>query len=559
MSAWFRPLALGLVALLATAGPTPAAPPTKEVAEILSWVPADTAFFFHADVSALWKSKQVDAFRKANPEKLYEQLKELSDAVGIAPDDVKTFTVFMPKIKGPGDQSRVCIAFTLSKPMNAKQTVAGLNALAEIKKIPEDFGFKKFKKVRDGVYGIEERRPPRPGGKEDPAAESPKTLFFFDNPNRVVILGPNGNDLMKPQASQKDSPIAEALAAAAEGKTAALGLNFASLPDEIRQENLPPQAEPFKPLLHSDAIVGTATLGTDLAVNVAIKTATRAKALEAEKSLGVFKTLMQTLLAAATAELKKDEASAKLQGLADAAKSVLSSMKFASDDTQATVSFSVKTDLDIEPVFAIFSKPGQAAARANTVNNLKQLALAMHNYDSSFGSLPPAAILGKKGKPLLSWRVAILPYVEQDNLYKQFKLDEPWDSEHNKKLLENNPMPRVFEIVGTTKPGSKETHMQVLRGNGAMFDLVQGQKIAQIADGTSNTFMIAQAKTAVPWTKPDDIEYDPKKDPHEFFLWIGEITNVAFGDGSVRTITKKVKPASLHAYITKAGGEVIDE
>lgn len=101
--------------------------------------------------------------------------------------------------------------------------------------------------------------------------------------------------------------------------------------------------------------------------------------------------------------------------------------------------------------------------------------------------------------------------------------------------------------------------MQVFRGNGAMFDLVQGQKIAQIADGTSNTFMIAQGKTAVPWTKPDDIEYDPKKNPHEFFLWIGDITNIAFGDGSVRTIAKTIKPATLHAHITKAGGEVIED
>ncbi|MBX3399835.1 MAG: DUF1559 domain-containing protein [Gemmataceae bacterium] len=554
-----RQFLVGALVLAVLAAPAPAAPPSKEFAEILSWVPADTALFFHADVASLWKTPQLDAFRKANPEKLYEQLMGLSEAIGIAPEDVKTFTVFMPKLKGPGDQARVCLAFTLSKPMNGKQAVAGLNALAEIKKIPEDFGFKKFKKVRDGVYAIEERRPQRPGGKDDPKAESAKTLFFFDNPNRVVILGPNGNDLMTPQGNPKNSPIAEALAAAAEGKTAALGLNFASLPDEIRQENLPPQAEPFKPIIHSDAIVASATLGAELSVNVAIKTANRAKALEAEKSLGVFKTLMQTLLAAGTAELKKDEANAKLLGLADAAKAALSSMKFASDDSQATVSLAVKADFDIAPVFTFFSKPGQAAARANTVNNLKQLALAMHNYDSSFGSMPPAAILGKKGKPLLSWRVAILPYIEQDNLYKQFKLDEPWDSEHNKKLLENNPMPRVFEIVGTTKPGSKETHMQVFRGNGAMFDLVQGVKITQIADGTSNTFMIAQGKTAVPWTKPDDIEYDPKKNPHEFFLWIGDITNIAFGDGSVRTIAKTIKPATLHAHITKAGGEVIED
>ncbi len=554
-----RNLLAGALALALLAGPALAAPPAKELAEVLSWVPPQTALFFHADVAALWKSKQADAFRKANPEKLYEQLKELSDAVGIAPEDVKTFTVFLPSLKGPGDQARVCVAFTLSKPMNAKQAVAGLNALAEIKKIPEEFGFKKFKKVRDGVYAIEEPAPPRPkGAPEAKPAETPKTLFFFDHPNRVVILGPRGADLMTPQTGGKDGPIAEALAAAAAGKTAAFGLNFASLPDEIRQENLPPQVEPFKPILHADAVVASATLADELAVNVAIKAGTRAKALEAEKSLGVFKTLMQTLLVAGTAELKKDEANAKLVALADTAKAALSSMKFASDDAQATVSLAVKSDFDIEPVFSIFSRTGQAAARSNTVNNLKQLGLAMHNYESTFNTMPPAAILGKKGKPLLSWRVAVLPYIEQDNLYRQFKLDEPWDSDHNKKLLDTTPMPKIFEVVGTSKPGTKETHFQVFRGNGAMFDLVQGVKIAQIVDGTSNTFMIAQAKTAVPWTKPDDIEYDPKKDAHEFFLWVGEITNVAFADGSVRTIAKSVKAASLHANITKGGGEIAD-
>jgi prepilin-type processing-associated H-X9-DG protein len=556
----YRSWLVGACAFVALACPAAAAPPSKEVAEILSWVPADTALFFHADVAALWKTKQADAFRKANPEKLYEQLKELADAVGVSPDDVKTFTVFLPKLKGPGDQARVCLAFTLAKPLNAKQTVAGLNALAEIKKIPEEFGFKKFKKVRDGVYAIEERVPPRPtGAANEKPAEEPKTLFLFDNPNRVVILGPRGNDLATPQTGKKDSPIAEALAAAAEGKTAAFGLNFASLPDEIRQENLPPQMEPFKPIIHADAIVGTVTLGDDLAVNVAIKAGTRPKALEAEKSLGVFKTLMQTVLAAGLAEMKKDEGNAKLADLGKTAQAALQSMKFASDDAQATVSLAVKADFDVQPVFALFSRTGQAAARANTVNNLKQLGLAMHNYEGSYQTMPPAAILGKKGKPLLSWRVAILPYIEQDNLYKQFKLDEPWDSDHNKKLLENTPMPRIFEVVGTTKPGSKETHFQVFRGNGAMFDLVQGVKITQIADGTSNTFMVAQAKTAVPWTKPDDIAYDPKKDPYDWFLWVNDGTNVAFGDGSVRTISKKLKPATLHAYITKGGGEIIEE
>src|SRR5436305_5428399 len=72
----------------------------------------------------------------------------------------------------------------------------------------------------------------------------------------------------------------------------------------------------------------------------------------------------------------------------------------------------------------------KAGGRTQSTNNLKQIALAMHNYHSNNGRFPPAYRAGKGGKALLSWRVLILPYVEQEALYKEFRLDEPWDSEH---------------------------------------------------------------------------------------------------------------------------------
>jgi len=81
--------------------------------------------------------------------------------------------------------------------------------------------------------------------------------------------------------------------------------------------------------------------------------------------------------------------------------------------------------------------PGARKAKTN----LKQIALAMHNYHDTYGTFPPHAIYSKDGKPLLSWRVMILPYIEQNNLYQQFHLDEPWDSEHNQKLMQQMPRP----------------------------------------------------------------------------------------------------------------------
>ena len=125
----------------------------------------------------------------------------------------------------------------------------------------------------------------------------------------------------------------------------------------------------------------------------------------------------------------------------------------------------------------------EAARRTQCKNNFKQVGLALHNYHDAWRSLPPAYTTDKNGKPGLSWRVLILPYIEQDALYKQFKLDEPWDSENNKKLLDK--MPKVYAIPGVTRPGGTDTHYRVFVGNGAAFDWVMGTKITAIADGTT--------------------------------------------------------------------------
>src|ERR1044071_8451352 len=110
----------------------------------------------------------------------------------------------------------------------------------------------------------------------------------------------------------------------------------------------------------------------------------------------------------------------------------------------------------------------EAKAIAKVSNDLKVIGLALHNYADLNKTLPPAAILGQDGKPLLSWRVAILPWLEQNTLHKQFNLNEPWDSEHNKKLLAS--MPRYYGAEGT------ETHYRVFTGKGTAFEGSKGLK-----------------------------------------------------------------------------------
>ena len=119
----------------------------------------------------------------------------------------------------------------------------------------------------------------------------------------------------------------------------------------------------------------------------------------------------------------------------------------------------------------------EAARRAQCTNNLKQMALAMFNYESATGAFPKPALTDKDGKPLLSWRVAILPYIEQNGLYNRFHLDEPWDSPHNKELIKEMPQTFVCPSRFNVEPGS--TTYRVFVGDGAFFEKGKDTRIAR--------------------------------------------------------------------------------
>jgi len=189
------------------------------------------------------------------------------------------------------------------------------------------------------------------------------------------------------------------------------------------------------------------------------------------------------------------------------------------------------------------------------MDNLKQLGLAMHNYLSTNGTFPPAAVYSRDGKPLLSWRVLLLPYVDQNDLFRQFKLDEPWDGPTNKKLLAK--MPETYAIPRDKAKQSHATAYQVFTGAGTIFPGPKASRIADITDGTSYTILIVEAAEAVPWTKPADLPYSPNKPlPKLGISKKGFQATIA--DGSVRFFKQTIKEATVRALITSNGGEVID-
>jgi hypothetical protein len=221
-------------------------------------------------------------------------------------------------------------------------------------------------------------------------------------------------------------------------------------------------------------------------------------------------------------------------------------------------------------------KVRDAAARTQDANNLKQVALGMHMFHDVNNGFPQAAAFrSPEGKPLLSWRVALLPYIEQQALYMQFKLDEPWDSAHNKELL--RVIPRVYLQPGEQPDGTGLTRYQVFVGPGTIFeepltkpgekplpgDLplflgkgtpLRGHPMNSIMDGTSNTILVTTADRGVPWTKPEDLVFDPRGPLPALSRRFPSGFNTAMADGSVRLVSFATSEQTLRNAITRNDG-----
>lgn len=192
--------------------------------------------------------------------------------------------------------------------------------------------------------------------------------------------------------------------------------------------------------------------------------------------------------------------------------------------------------------------------RRQSTNQLKQIGLALHTYLDAHEGFPPAAIAAAQGRPLLSWRVAILPFLDQEPLYKQFHLDEPWDSEHNRNLIER--MPDVFRSFASAAP-SDRTSFVVATGPGTVFDGVRGIKIGEITDGTSNTLLAWETddEHAVVWTKPDDVAFDSEQPSAHFASAYPDGRLLLFCDGSVQFIKPPLDDEAIRRLVIRNDGK----
>jgi len=190
---------------------------------------------------------------------------------------------------------------------------------------------------------------------------------------------------------------------------------------------------------------------------------------------------------------------------------------------------------------------------------LGDLAKAMHHYHEKHGRLPPAAVYSKDGVPLLSWRVLLLPYLGQEELFRQFKLDEAWDSPHNLRLLPQ--MPWAFSPIERSPPQQPYTTLfRVFVGQGTAFEGHEGLQLKDdFGARISDTILIVEAGDPVPWTKPEDIPYDKNRPLPKLGAIFKGYFHAALADASTRRIRQDIKEATLRAAVIRNGDGPGDE
>src|SRR5262245_36476505 len=208
-----------------------------------------------------------------------------------------------------------------------------------------------------------------------------------------------------------------------------------------------------------------------------------------------------------------------------------------------------------------WSDEGTSGPLAKASTDLTQIGLALANYESSFRSFPPAFLVDANGKPTLSWRVLILPFLEeaQLQLYNQFDLTKPWEDPGNLPLLTR--MPAIYR---GPSPGRRPiyTGYAGVAGPDQFFQGKDGVRFNQISDGSSNTMAVGPAglKTRIPWTAPDDIDIEEHPvlgTPDGFAIAGQSSTPMLFAHGGVRLVPNTTDPDVVLALSTIAGGELV--
>ncbi len=224
-------------------------------------------------------------------------------------------------------------------------------------------------------------------------------------------------------------------------------------------------------------------------------------------------------------------------------------------------------------VLPAVSNPRPIVRRAQCLNNLKQISLGLMVYENANSEYPRAAALDASGRPLHSWRTAILPYMEQPALHSQIALDEPWDSRINRGYTVDMQVD-AYECPAHGSAAGTGHYLAVI-GERTAWPPGLGRTIREVRDGTASTVMVIEAPwKGAAWAEPKDLSFDEAVDylsrkptagetAHEvrrgFFYKPQPTVHVAFMDGHVLALPLPLPREAAAALLTVDGGEAIDE
>ena len=208
--------------------------------------------------------------------------------------------------------------------------------------------------------------------------------------------------------------------------------------------------------------------------------------------------------------------------------------------------------------------------------HLNQIGLALLEYNAKYSSLPPAFVRGPDGQPWHSWRVLILPFMDQQQLFDEYRFDEPWNGPHNRKLLTRRPEAFQCDHAKGKISASDTTYLAVV-GSETAWPAPEAIEIEDLHGEWSNVILVVEVRDAgVPWLAPVDLTFEeacvvpsdkPGKRPSSFHIGNADIggAHVLLGDGSVRFISKYIQSSknidasTWKGLLTRDGGETLGD